>query len=420
MISLSLLAGHGQTTAPELRVGLTWARAEVAVSGTGVLTLSSEGRAVASGESGRVFRIQRARGGSSGRSVLVVVDEAGRTVTTCSSPLRIRAESGLLIHADFAPEHWDAKAERRYRGDFEVTAGPSGLALVNVVDLEDYLRGVVPSEMSARYPAEALKAQAVASRSAALAMTARHQAAGFDVCDNQHCQVYGGATSEHPATDEAVRATEGEVLTYDGRVARAVYSAVCGGHTESSAAAWGSDEPYLRGRPDFEGEGPNLPSPSDEQGWRAYFKSAPLVNCYQPKHTPLHCFRWVEVRTRQELEKSLSDVVNVGTLKSLKPLERGASGRIIRLEVSGSKGRSVLGPERVIRNALGGLRSAAFVVDCYAGADGVPVVFIFWGAGWGHGVGMCQVGAVGLAERGRTYKDILAWYYPGCEVQRKY
>ena len=413
-LSLALLADHGQATAPELRVGLTWRADEVSVSADGPFTITCEGKAVATGDSGRVFRIQRAGEG------LAVLDDAGQTLATCRPPLRVDAQSGLLKCMDCTGEHWDKKRERKYRGYFEVATAAGGLVLVNVVGMEDYLKGVVPSEMSASYPAEALKAQAVASRSAAISMMGRHGASGFDVCDGQHCQVYGGATSEHPATDEAVKATEGEVLTYDGQTAKAVYSAVCGGRTEDSASVWRRSEPYLRGRPDFEGSAVNSPRPGDEDSWREYFRKAPLVNCYQPKYSPLSCFRWVQVRTRQELEKSLSDVVSVGRLKSLRPLERGASGRISRLEVSGSEGRSVLGPEQVIRNALGGLRSSAFVVDSYAGPDGVPVVFIFWGAGWGHGVGMCQVGAVGLAEKGRTYKDILAWYYPGCELQRTY
>jgi len=339
-------------------------------------------------------------------------------------PLRVRVQGeGRLKAFGSCPEHWDGVADRFYRGEFEVTADTLGrLTLVNIVDLEQYALGVLPSEMSDRYPAEALKAQAVAIHSEALASLGRHRAAGFDLCDWVHCQAYGGATSEKPSTDAAVEATRGEALTFGGKVARAVYHAVCGGHTENIEDVWNSDPvPYLRGVEDFEPEDA-LPFkfPLSEQALRRYLTEVPLLNCYQPKYSKLDRYRWVRVITRQELEKTLQPVADVGTVMALNPLERGASGRIKRLEVVGTRQKSVIGPELVIRKALGDLRSSAFVVDAYPGPDGVPVVFVFWGAGWGHGVGMCQVGAVGLAERGWTYDRILAKYYPGTKIEKRY
>jgi stage II sporulation protein D len=135
-------------------------------------------------------------------------------------------------------------------------------------------------------------------------------------------------------------------------------------------------------------------------------------------------YRWVRVIERQKLEASLSEVDKVGTLMELNPLERGSSGRITRLEVKGTENTFVLSPELTIRRALGGsnspLRSSCFVVDSYPDSQGVPVVFIFWGAGWGHGSGMCQVGAVGLADSGKTAADILAFYFPSTTLEARY
>jgi SpoIID/LytB domain protein len=320
--------------------------------------------------------------------------------------------SAVLKYLDSRPEN-----AASYRGDFYVLVEPAGMTLINVVDMEDYLRGVVPCEMSKHYPAEALKAQAVAARSYALGSGARHQALGFDLCDAEHCQVYGGTSSENPATDQAIEQTRGEVLTCNGRIIAAPYSAVCGGITEASPGR----NSCLRSQKDFDpADEIKMRLPADEAGWREYFRQAPAANCCQPKLCPLDRFRWVEVRRRDELEQSLADVVNVGTLLSLRPLERGPSGRITRLEVLGTRGKSVLSPESVIRKALGGLKSSAFVVDAYAEGDAPPLVFVFWGAGTGHGAGMCQVGAAGQAAKGKNYREILKWYFPDCALERRY
>ena len=338
-----------------------------------------------------------------------------------SLPVRVRAvgeDSGGLWAGE------NRAALRLYEGELEITRDAARmLALVNVVDLEAYARGVVCAEMEPNYPPEALKAQAVTARSEALAVRDRHRPDGFDLCAEAHCQAYRGVSGQTPPGNAAVEATRGEVLTYRDRVANAVYHAVCGGHTENSSDVWGGAEvPYLRGVPDrAEPDNPeevDYRSESDEL--RAYLTGAPPVNCRQPEYVDLTRFRWVKVLTRKQVEASLADMVNVGEVIDLRPLQRGASGRITRLAVVGTRGTSTLSPELVIRRALGGLRSSAFVVDRYCDEAGRAVVFVLWGAGWGHGVGMCQAGAAGMATSGRRYRDILAKYYPGAEIETRY
>jgi SpoIID/LytB domain protein len=310
----------------------------------------------------------------------------------------------------------DRAAERRFRGEIEIVLQAGGLWVINVVDVEDYLMGTLPAEMGKDSPMEALKAQAVASRTTALRLRGRHRGLGFDLCSAEHCQVYAGADSESPATTEAVEATRGEVLTYENQLAQAVFSAICGGHTENNEDVWpGHPVPYLRGKPDNPASEAPKQGPGEIEGW---VNSYPQANCLISAPGAFRYFRWVRVMTQEDVQKSLAPVAEVGQILRLTPLDRGVGGRVKRLEVAGTKARTVLGPEAVIRAALGKLPSAAFVVDAYGEEGRPPAVFVFRGAGLGHGVGMCQMGAVGLARAGLGYREILGRYYPGCEIQK--
>ena len=425
---LAGMVGHAQPDRSVLLVGIARGKAQIRVSADGPFAIMEPNRDKwRPFEDPQTITLDWVRGSGTlvhkqGAGVFSFEEMQGARITLITeSGEREELEAPLHIMPRGAShlKYLDAAAggAASYRGDFQVFVQPAGMTLVNMVGIEDYLRGVVPCEMSKRYPAEALKAQAVAARSYALAAGDRHQGQGFDLCDYEHCQVYRGISSETPATNQAVEETRGEVLTCNGRVLAAPYSAVCGGFTEEPAGG----NSCLHSQPDFdEALGLNMRPPTGEDEWRAFFKQAPPANCCQPKWCPLDRFRWVEVRRRDELEKSLADVVNVGTLLSLRPLERGRSGRITRLEVRGARGRSVLSPELVIRKALGGLKSSAFVADAFAEGDAPPVVFVFWGAGMGHGAGMCQVGAAGQAEKGKSYREILKWYFPDCTLERKY
>jgi SpoIID/LytB domain protein len=411
---------------PTLRVGLAWHRSSVVFGGPGGFVVSAGGQEwQAQGRTCTAYLPAAAPDEATGRPrppgadvYLSGLEGAGRW---CSFPVRARPAQGC-VEGLWAGE--DPKSLRRYAGELELTRDASGmLALVNVVDLEAYARGVINAEMEPNYPPEALKAQAVAIRSVALATLGRHRADGFDCCAEAHCQAYRGISGQTPVGNAAVDATRGQVLTYGGRLANAVYHAACGGHTENSSDVWGGPEvPYLRGVPDNARAGnPGADGyRAEDQRLREYLTGAPPANCRQPDYLNPTRFRWVRALTREQIEKSLADIVGIGELIDLRPLQRGASGRIVRLEVRGTQGASTLSPESVIRRALGGLPSSAFVVDRYCDDRGRPVVFVLWGAGWGHGVGMCQAGAAGMAQAGRTYREILAKYYLGTEIETRY
>jgi SpoIID/LytB domain protein len=196
----------------------------------------------------------------------------------------------------------------------------------------------------------------------------------------------------------------------------AVYSASCGGHTESGAALWqGSEHAYLAGVPDGPGPDPFAGGVTDD-AVRAFVTKPPAGLWCGVSRYGKESFRWERTVTAEEARQGVraQTGTDVGAVRDLRPLERGASGRVLRLEVVGASRTLALSPELAIRKALGGLKSSLFVVDPAPGG------FRFRGAGFGHGVGLCQNGAIGMADAGRAYRDILRHYYRGSEVVRIY
>jgi SpoIID/LytB domain protein len=294
---------------------------------------------------------------------------------------------------------------RSYFGDVYVAIDRNGtLAVVNSVPEDRLLEGLVPSEMYASAPAEALKAQAVAARGELLAKIGqRHFGDPYLLCSEQHCQVYGGAGKEDPRTTEAVRATRGWVLLdAQGGLVDTVYSACCGGHTEDNDRVWpGPADPTLRGQADGAG-----PSRLSEATLRDFLAHPPATFCSHADGR----FRW---QSRIDAA-TLGAGLGVGELQDLRVLERGSSGRALAVRADGSTGDTVVRGELRIRKLLGDLKSSLFVVD-HDGRD-----FVFSGGGFGHGVGLCQEGAVGMARAGRDFRAILLHYYPGSRLVRLY
>lgn len=281
----------------------------------------------------------------------------------------------LELHPLEGLVHWQG---RRYRGALRVEATPGGARVINLVDLEDYLRGVVPAEMQASWPLEALKAQAVAARSYTLG--ALDPRSPWDVCASRECQVYRGADAEHPRSDAAVRDTEGVVLSWNGDVARAYYHADSGGVIASSAEVWGAAVPYLSVRRDV-----GVASP--HRGWSLRLDPATVA------------------ATLAETGRS------VGTPQAVRVTATSASGRVAEAEVRGTAGSvRVSGPAWTRLARAWGLKSTRFHM---AG----PLIAV--GDGWGHGVGMSQYGARALALQGYEWRRILAFYYPGVGLQRR-
>jgi SpoIID/LytB domain protein len=339
--------------------------------------------------------------------------------------------------------HWERKERQVFRGAMRVIKRGGGLTLVNDVSLEDYVTSVVSSEMSATCPLELLKAHAVISRSwlwfpkegnqagrrvapgasghEILRWYGREAHPGFDVCADDHCQRYQGITKAFsPAASQAVIATAGEFLKYDGRICDARFSKSCGGVTELYSTAWEDQHiPYLKSF--FDGPGP-CPSYSPE----TLIRSEPPAYCNTRDKDLLSrilpgfdqetqdFFRWHVEYSPEEMAELIQARlgVDLGPIRAVESLARGPSGRIYRLKMTGEKDYIIVGKELEIRRALSRshLYSSAFVVDKEAGR------FVLRGAGWGHGVGLCQIGAAVMADQGKGYSEILGHYYPGTVV----
>jgi SpoIID/LytB domain protein len=256
----------------------------------------------------------------------------------------------------------------------------------------------------------------------------------FDVCADDHCQRYQGITRiANPQVAEAIRQTRGEVLTYDNEICDARFSKCCGGWMEVFSSCWDdSDRPYLQSKPDRISTNERLPIPdlrneSEAQRWilsrpEAFCNTedadilSQVLNNYDQETTDF--YRWHQFYTTEQLSILFAkrSGVDVGSIHELIPLERGTSGRIKRLRVVGSKRTFTLGKELEIRKALSEshLYSSAFIVE--KTAEG----FHLRGAGWGHGVGLCQIGAAVMSVNGHSYQEILNHYYPNTQLKKIY
>jgi peptidoglycan hydrolase-like amidase len=346
-------------------------------------------------------------------------------------------------------------ADRELRGEVALVPDRRGMmAVVNIVPEDVLVAGILPSEMFASGPMEALKAQAVTARGELFAKIGRRHASDpYLVCSEQHCQVYKGRTAEHPRSNKAAAATAGELAFLDERVVDSVYSACCGGHTEPSHIVW--DRPKKRaliGRPDTPFADVRSRPWTRPAGRSSYFAQqlshgaatspAPTIGPVPldlredkavrrflalPRHLTFcgrssfnqkgDAYRWERRFTASDLD-ALFAADGVGTVRALKVEERGPGGRLRSLLVEGSRGSLRLLRELPVRRKLNNLRSGLFVVDTERDAAGALVAVTLRGAGFGHGSGMCQQGAIGMAEMGYSYREILRHYYNGAEVRK--
>ena len=351
--------------------------------------------------------------------------------------------------------HWERTESQKFKGTLKLIDETQHLTAIDILSLEDYLLSVISSEMSASSPVELLKAHAVISRSWLLAQKAkaneikgdyhsclstedtylrwydREDHVHFDVCADDHCQRYQGISKAYtPEVSRAMHATCGEVLTYAGKICDARFSKCCGGVTERFENTWEPvPHPYLDRVYDFVPPGTDYDLTDEEQA-RQWILSSPPAFCNTDDKTELqavlndydqetrHFFRWQTTYTTEELSELIykRSGVDFGTILALDPLERGVSGRIVRLRITGSKKTLEIGKELVIRKFLSEshLYSSAFIVEKHDGG------FTFHGAGWGHGVGLCQIGAAVMASKGYTYRQILAHYFKDSQIEKIY
>ncbi|MDR0962727.1 MAG: SpoIID/LytB domain-containing protein [Mediterranea sp.] len=332
--------------------------------------------------------------------------------------------------------HWERKENQRFPGALIIIVENNQLTAVNAVDAETYLVSVISSEMNATASSELLKAHAVISRSWLLSNLNAH--ARFNVCADDHCQRYQGITrASTSVVGQAVAATRGEVLTSGGILCDTRYSKCCGGALEEFRYAWEEkDYPYLKKRRDSVTDTrlPDLQQEAEAERWirsepEAFCNTrnrevlAQVLNDYDQETTRF--YRWQVTYTQDELAELIyrRSGVDYGHIVNLVPVARGTSGRIWQLRIVGTKETRVIGKELEIRRTLSEshLYSSAFVVDREAiGTDDIPARFVLTGAGWGHGVGLCQIGAAMMGEQGYTYQEILNHYYTGATLTKQY
>ncbi|HUS64464.1 MAG TPA: SpoIID/LytB domain-containing protein [Kofleriaceae bacterium] len=359
------------------------------------------------------------------RGVVEATDERGVVVRN-DGILWFSPASGGLLELREVDKEGGGKETRRYFGKLYVTVDRTGkLAVVNAVPEDKLLAGLVPAEMMPSSHSEALKAQSVAARNELLAkIGTRHLTDPYRLCATQHCQVYAGAGREDPRTTAAVVATQGELLLREsGGLVDAVYSASCGGHTEDNERAWGgTPDSALRGTLDGDAAtkkrlGTFVDKVENVPAWLKESNESPSPKpyCARPRGAA-SSYRWSKT-----IDLALASAkAGVGALHDVEVLERGVSGRATRIRLSGADATKEIKGELEVRRALGGLKSALFVLDARKEADGRLVELVAIGGGHGHGIGMCQHGAVGMAESGASYRDILKHYYGASHVRRMY
>jgi SpoIID/LytB domain protein len=398
---------------------------------------------------------------SADRDGVLLFDEGDRLVAHAPSVRLVAHEGSTFRISDVTIGirfHWERKEDQVFEGNLILTArDAANIAIINEISLENYLVSVISSEMSGTAPREFLKVHSIISRSWLLAALERKNAVRkpverpgteelvrwynredhdiFDVCADDHCQRYQGITkimADMAAT--AVNETRGHVLAWGKDVCDARYFKACGGITENYETAWEETPiPYLVSISDSHNV---LPPVLSEDAAAEWVKSSPDVYCNTQDEELLaeilpgfdrettQFFRWKVEYTRSQLEEIIRQKsgIDFGTLNDLTPLERGPSGRIKRLKITGSKQSIVIGKELEIRRWLSPthLYSSAFTVSADRGPDGRPESFVLNGAGWGHGVGLCQIGAAVMAKKGFTAREILSHYFTGAEIKKIY
>lgn len=360
--------------------------------------------------------------------------------------------------------HWERQETQSFIGTLKLVVYEGKITAINILPAEDYLTSVISSEMNATSSLEFLKAHAVVSRSWLLAQIEKRKAMSkkqgdffsfvktdteyirwydredhtiFDVCADDHCQRYQGITkATNQSVAEAVKATRGQVMMYKNSICDARFSKCCGGITEEFDTCWENKKyPYLTAVRDDKNDAA-MPDLTIEEEADKWIRSTPdgfcnthdkhilsqILNNYDQETT--NFYRWKVRYTQEELAELIrtNTKCDYGQIIDLIPVERGKSGRISKLKIVGTFKTLIIGKELEIRRTLSDthLFSSAFVVDKGPQQDDVPAWFELTGAGWGHGVGLCQIGAAVMGEKGYNYNDILLHYYKDADIRKLY
>jgi len=383
----------------------------------------------------RVIRIRLA--GTIGK--MEVYDSEAQFTEVFDIGFRIEPESdetettlyGVKVGSGF---QWEREEDRTYKGTIEIRFDNEGkMETINEISLDRYIEGVLPSEMPSDFPLEALKAQAVAARSETLSkIGTKHLNDQYHLCAHVHCQAYSGVTKKVEAATQAVQETQGEMMRFGKELVDAAYCSNSGGHTENRENVWAAPPvPYLVGHLDAD-DGVRKKWKMDlrnEEDAREWINSKPQVYSNPAGITQVPSllrlaknFRWEVSISRRDLEEILRKKIgeDIGTVYDIIPLVRGVSGRVLEVELLGSRRNIRIKKELAIRRALSptALQSSCFYVTAEVDGNGVPTEFTIKGAGFGHGVGMCQTGAAVMALKKKNYRQILQHYYPGISIDR--
>lgn len=360
--------------------------------------------------------------------------------------------------------HWERKENQSFSGSVKFIVEDGKITAVNVLSVEDYLTSVISSEMSATASLELLKAHAVISRSWLLAQIQKNKEiveskqeystmvvtedelvrwydredhTRFDICADDHCQRYQGVTRASTSiVRDAIAQTRGLLLMSDGKICDARYSKSCGGAFEEFQYCWEDIKyPYLVKQRDSKTE-TELPDLTIEEEAEKWILSSPesfcnttdkeilsqVLNHYDQE--TVNFYRWTQEYSQKELSALIlkRSGVDYGDILDLIPVERGTSGRLVKLKIVGTKKTKTIGKELEIRRTLSEshLYSSAFVVEKIGNENGAPQKFVLKGAGWGHGVGLCQIGAAVMGEKGYKFDEILLHYFVGASLEKLY
>ncbi|MDR1984945.1 MAG: SpoIID/LytB domain-containing protein [Prevotellaceae bacterium] len=359
--------------------------------------------------------------------------------------------------------HWQRKENQKFKGSLQFIIENEKITAVNVINIEDYLTCVISAEMSATSSMELLKAHAVISRGWLLAQIRkgekinqnktgyksiteneteyirwwdREDHVNFDVCADDHCQRYQGITRANTQyVTDAIATTRGMVLTFDGEICDARFSKSCGGVMEKFENTWEPVEhPYLQGLADTDDETAiDLTIEENAEKWILTTPPAfcnthdkmilsQVLNDYDQETNDF--YRWKVEYTQAEISELAHQRsgFDFGEIIDIIPIQRGASGRIIKLKIIGTKLIKIIGKELMIRRTFSKthLYSSAFIVEKENEQNGIPQKFTFIGAGWGHGVGLCQIGAAVMGAKGYSYDKILTHYFPKSKLEKLY
>jgi stage II sporulation protein D len=383
---------------PTVRVGIKLDTAAVYLTPTGAATITDrDGNIIARPPANRRWTFT-----SDSSNRVTATSDDGESITSNAAPLTLRVPNNAFVKI----------GERTYRGDVIVrTASPGRLSAINALEMENYLLGVVPFEIG-RLPAaqiEATKAQALAARTYAIANMGSKNALGFDFYATVADQVYNGTSGEDSVVTRAVRETAGEIISHNGRPIVAYYSSTCGDHTADANESWPwrPPQPYLVGKPDVDSNGEAYCKSSNRFRWTVSWSGDSLRTILQ---TTLR-------------ERLKNPALSIARVEDVRIIETTKSGRVeLGITIDGQEHRIRTDSIRwTLRPTPSGSLNSSKIMEVNATkTDGQVSRLEVRGGGWGHGVGMCQVGAIGRAKAGQSYRDILGAYYTDIQITRLY